>query len=103
GFFVLTGDAGPIVALVGVVGAAGVVGFGELERHRGSVGQVETLVAVLAAMIVLAPLVSVVPGGAADPMVSSGSGGPETIEAGLLTGGDEVSVQGSISLSPKVR
>ncbi|WP_256686885.1 transglutaminase TgpA family protein [Halococcus qingdaonensis] len=103
GFFVLTGDAGPIVALVGVVGAAGVVGFGELERHRGSVGQVETLVAVLAAMIVLAPLVSVVPGGAADPIVSAGSDGPETVEAGLLTGGDEVSVQGSISLSPKVR
>ncbi|WP_435076073.1 transglutaminase TgpA family protein [Halococcus sp. AFM35] len=102
-FFVLTGDAGPVVVLVGVVGAAGVVGFGDLERHRGGVRQVETLVVVLAAMIVLAPLVSIVPGGATDPLVSSGGGGPETVEAGLLAGGDEVNVQGSISLSPKVR
>jgi transglutaminase-like putative cysteine protease len=103
GFFVLTGDAGPVVVLAGVVGAAGVVGFGDLERHGGSVGQVETLVVVLAAMVVLAPLVSIVPGGAADPLLSSGGGGPETIEAGLLAGDDEVNVQGSISLSPKVR
>jgi transglutaminase-like putative cysteine protease len=103
GLFVLTGDAGPVITLVGIVGAAGVVGFGKLEHHRGSVGQVETLVAVLAAMVVLAPLVSVVPGGAADPLLSSGGGGPETVEAGLLTGGDEVGIQGSISLSPKVR
>lgn len=101
-FFVLTGDAGPMVVLAGVVGAAGVVGFGDLARHEGSVGQVETLVVVLAAMIVLAPLVSIVPGGATDPLVSSGGGGPETIEAGLLAG-DEVTVLGSISLSPKVR
>ncbi|WP_049999011.1 transglutaminaseTgpA domain-containing protein [Halococcus sediminicola] len=102
-FFVLTGDAGPVVVLVGAVGAAGVIGFGDLERHGGSVGQAETLVVVLAAMVVLAPLVSVVPGGAADPLESSGGGGTESIEAGLLAGDDEVSVQGSISLSPKVR
>jgi transglutaminase-like putative cysteine protease len=103
GFFVLTGDAGLVVVLIGVVGAAGVVGFGDLERHRGSAGQVETLIVVLAAMVVLAPLVSIVPGGATDPLVSSGGGGPETVEAGLLAGDDEVNVQGSIALSPKVR
>jgi transglutaminase-like putative cysteine protease len=103
GFFVLTGDASPVIVLAGVIGAAGVVGFGDLERHEGSVGQVETLVVVLAAMVVLAPLVSIVPGGASDPLVSPGGGGPETVEAGLLAGDDEVGIQGSISLSPKVR
>ncbi|HET7325044.1 MAG TPA: transglutaminaseTgpA domain-containing protein, partial [Halococcus sp.] len=102
-FFVLTGDAGVAVALVGAVGAAGVVGFGELERHGGGVKQAETLLVVLAVMVVLAPLVSVVPNGAADPLVPSGGGGPTTIEESLLASDNHVLIQGSISLSPKVR
>jgi transglutaminase-like putative cysteine protease len=103
GFFVLTGDASTTIVLAGMVGAAGVVGFGELERHDGGVKQAETLVVVLAAMVVLAPLVSVVPGGASDPLVPSGGGGPATVETSLLRAGDQVTIQGSITLSPKVR
>ena len=104
GFFVLTGDAGVLVALAGVAGAAGVVGFGELERYEGRSGHAEVLVIVLAAMIVLAPLVSVVPGGASDPLVpAGGGGGAGTVEGSLLAAGDRVGIQGSISLSPEVR
>ncbi len=103
-FFVLTGDASSTIVLAGVVGAAGVVGFGELERHNGGMKQTEILVIVLAAMVVLAPLVSVVPSGASEPLVpSGGSGGPTTIEGSLLAANDRVTIQGSISLSPEVR
>lgn len=104
GFFILTGDADNIVVLAGVAGVTGVVGFGELERYGGGVKQTEVLVIVLAAMLAIAPLVSVVPGGASDPLVPSGSnGGAETVEGGLLAANDRVSIQGSITLSPKVR
>ena len=103
GFFVLTGDAGLAVVLVGVAGAAGVVGFGELERNGGGMKQAETLVVVLAAMVVLAPLVSVVPGGASEPLVPDGGDGERTIEGSLLAADDRVNVQGTISLSPEVR
>ena len=106
GFFVLTGDAGVIVVLAGVVGAAGVVGFGELDRHGGRSGHAEVLVVVLAAMIVIAPLVSVVPSGASEPQVPSGGGGgggASTVEGSLLAAGDRVGIQGSISLSPELR
>ena len=106
GFFILTGDAGVIVVLAGVVGAAGVVGFGELERYEGRSDHAEVLVVVLAAMIVLAPLVSVVPSGASKSLVPSGGGGggsANTVEGSLLSSGDRVGIQGSISLSPEVR
>ena len=106
GFFVLTGDAGIGAVLAGTAGAAGVVGFGELDRNGGSARQAETLVVVLAAMVVVAPFLSVVPGGTSQPLVTSGAGdgsGASTIEGGLLSAGDEVNVQGAITLSPKVR
>ena len=106
GFFVLTGDAGVIVVLAGVVGAAGVVGFGELDSCGGRSGHAEVLVVVLAAMIVIAPLVSVVPSGASEPQVPSGGGGgggASTVEGSLLAAGDRVGIQGSISLSPELR
>jgi transglutaminase-like putative cysteine protease len=103
-FFILTGDAGVVVVLVGMAGAAGVVGFGELEQHEGGVKQAEMLIIVLAAMVVLTPLVSVVPNGASDPLVpASGGGGPTTIEGSLLAADDQMTIQGSITLSPKVR
>jgi transglutaminase-like putative cysteine protease len=100
--FVLTGDAGVTLALLGAIGAFGAVGFGELERHGGRRAQGETLVVVLAAMVALPLVVSVVPGGAAGPLAPSG-GGPATIEGSLLSADDRVPIQGSISLSPEVR
>lgn len=103
GFFVLTGDAGTVVVLAGVVGAAGVVGFGELDQYDGRAKQTEMLVVVLAAMVIVTPFVSVVSGGGADPLVSSNSGGSATLEASLLSSDSQLTIQGTISLSPKVR
>ena len=103
-FFVLTGDAGVVVALAGTAGAAGVIGFGELERHDGGVKQAEMLVIVLAAMVVVAPLITVVPSGTSQPLVPSGAGGgPGTMEGSLLAANDRVNIQGAITLSPAVR
>jgi len=102
GLFVLTGDAGAPLTLVGVVGIAGLVGFGELDRRGGDLRQAEGVASVLAAMVVVSLLLSVVPGGAADPLLPSGSGGG-TIEGNLLDTDEQVSVLGSVSLSPAVR
>lgn len=104
GFFVLTGDATTPTVLAGVVGAVGVIGFGELERHGGSVRQAETLVLILVAIVVISPFVSVVPDGASQPLVPSGSaGGPTTVEGSLLASSNHVKIQGSITLSSEVR
>jgi transglutaminase-like putative cysteine protease len=100
--FVLTGDAGAPLTLLGVVGAAGLVGFGDLDRRAGDLRGAESVSLVLAAMIVTSLLLSIVPGGAADPLVAGGSSG-ETIEANLLNADEQVSVLGSVSLSPEVR
>ena len=102
GLFVLTGDAGAPLTLLGMVGAVGLVGFGDLERHGGGLRGAESVAAVLAAMIVVSLLVSVVPGGASDPILPGGSSGG-TLEANLLNAGERVQVLGGISLSPKVR
>jgi transglutaminase-like putative cysteine protease len=102
GLFVLTGDAGAPLTLLGMVGAVGVVGFGDLERRGGGIQGAESVATVLAAMIVVSLLVSVVPGGASDPILPGGSSG-ETLEANLLNAGERVQVLGGISLSPEVR
>jgi transglutaminase-like putative cysteine protease len=102
GLFVLTGDAGAPLTLLGMVGAVGLVGFGDLERRGGGLRGAESVATVLAAMIVVSLLVSVVPGGASDPIVPGGSSG-ETLEANLLNAGERVQVLGGISLSPEVR
>lgn len=103
GLFVLTSDAGAPLTLVGVVGIAGLVGFGELDRRAGGLRQAEGVASVLAAMVVVSLLLSVVPGGAADPLLPGGAGGGETIEGNLLNTDEQVSVLGSVSLSPAVR
>jgi transglutaminase-like putative cysteine protease len=100
-FFVLTGDANPVVTLAGTVGAAGAVGLGTLHERGGTQAQFDTLAAVLAAMIVVSATLSLVPGGAAQPLdPNSGAG---TIEQNLVSAQDEVQIQGSIELSPQVR
>jgi transglutaminase-like putative cysteine protease len=100
--FVLTGDAGAPLTLLGVVGAAGLVGFGDLDRRAGDLRGAESVAVVLAAMIVTSLLLSVVPGGAADPLLAGGSSG-ETIETNLLNTDDRLTVLGGVSLSPEVR
>jgi transglutaminase-like putative cysteine protease len=101
GLFVLTGDADVPTTLAGVVAATATVGFGALERRGGSTAQLDTLAVVLAVMVVLTASVSVVPGGAVQPLLPDR--GAPTVEGNLVTAGDSVQVVGSIRLSPKVR
>ncbi|MFC5368283.1 transglutaminase TgpA family protein [Salinirubrum litoreum] len=100
-FFVLTGDANPVVTLAGAIGAAGAVGFGTLHERGGTQAQFDTLATVLAAMIVVSATLSLVPGGAAQPLDPDPGAG--TIEQNLVSAQDEVQIQGSIELSPQVR
>lgn len=102
-FFVLTGDVGTLVALLGALGAVGTVGFGRLERFGGADRAVETMAVVLAAIVVVTMLVSVVPGGTGTPFGLFGDGGTETIEGSLISSDERVAIQGSISLSSEVR
>ncbi|WP_423750852.1 DUF3488 and transglutaminase-like domain-containing protein [Salinirarus marinus] len=101
GLVVLTGDAGTVTTLAGVVGAVGAVGFGAFDRYGGSAVQFDTLVVLLATMIVVSASLSLVPGGAADPALPSRSS--TTVEANLVEAEDRIDVLGSIRLSPEVR
>ena len=101
-FFVLTGDASGALALLGVVGGAGAIGFGDLDRRGGDIAAAETVAVVLAAMVTAALVLSVVPTGGADPL-SFGGPGETTVEASLTDAGDSIQILGSIQLSPEVR
>jgi transglutaminase-like putative cysteine protease len=100
-FFVLTGDAGAATTLFGVVGAAAAIGLDTLSVRGGWASQLDTLAVVLAAMIVLSATLSVVPGGAAQPLLQDR--GATTVESSLVASNDQVNILGSIRLSPKVR
>lgn len=102
GYFVLTGDAGTTTTLLGVVGAVTLVGFGDLDRRDVS-ADVAGSVAVVLAVMVLAPLViTVVPGGAGSP---TGLFGDETVtmEGNVVEAGNELDIVGGIQLTPDVR
>jgi len=108
--FVLTGDAGTLVTLAGVLGAAGAVGFGDLERRDAPIDQTDALAAAFAAMAVLSLTVSVVPGGGTtgglqgpDGLGAGSAGGGDTIEGAVVQSGGELRIGGSTSLSPEVR
>ena len=101
--FVLTGDAGGALALLGVVAAAGAVGFGDVERRGGDLATAETVAVVLAAMVTVALFISVVPTGGADPLDVGIGSDESTVESSLTNAGDSVEILGSIRLSPKAR
>ncbi|WP_232687068.1 transglutaminase TgpA family protein [Halobacterium zhouii] len=98
GFFVLTGDSTTTTTLVGVLAAAGAVGFGTLAGHEASRRQVEVLAAVLAVMVVASAGVTAVPGGRSPLVPASAS----TASGSLVSADGYVGVGGSIRLSPKV-
>ena len=103
GFFVLTGDAGNVLTLVGTLAGGATLGFGTLSRHGGTDAQVDTLAVVLVAMVVLASTVSLVPGGSASPLLPGGGAATPTVEGSLVSNSERVGIVGSIRLSPKVR
>ncbi|WP_233203840.1 transglutaminase TgpA family protein [Halegenticoccus soli] len=100
-FFILTGDADSATTLVGVIGAAAAVGFETMNVRGGVAAELDTLAVVVAAMIVLSAVLSVVPGGAAEPLLPDRGVG--TVESNVVSSSEEVTVVGSIRLSPKVR
>ena len=103
-FFVLTGDAGPTLALFGVIAAAGAVGVGDVDRRGGRLIEADGVAVVVAAMVILTATVTLVPTGSGDPLVPSrGGGSADTVEASLTRADGEVAIQGPISLSPEVR
>ncbi|MEA5387737.1 transglutaminaseTgpA domain-containing protein [Haloarculaceae archaeon H-GB11] len=113
GFLVLSGDAGTVTALLGVVGAAAALGLGDLDRTGGDLFAAERVAVVLALMVVVALSVSLVPGGAAQtfdpsfdyPGSESSTDEPtaRNLETSLVSNSNSVQLQGAISLSSKKR
>jgi len=102
-YLVLTGDATVVVTVLGVVGIAGLLGFGDLDKTTGRDAGLEHVAVVLAVMVVLPFAVTVVPGGSAATPLSVGTGGSGTLEASLLEDRREVRISGDVRLSPAVR
>ncbi len=98
GFFVLTGDSGSVVTMIGVLGATAAIGFSTLARHGGSRHQGEILAGLLGLMVISAGTVTAVPGGSS-PLVPPGT---ISTSGDLVSADDRVSVGGSLTLSPKV-
>ncbi|PSQ42223.1 transglutaminase [Halobacteriales archaeon SW_7_68_16] len=100
GVLVLTGDAGTVPTLVGVLAGIAAVGFGGLDRRGGSILQIDVIVTVIAVAVVLALFV-LPTGGAGSPLFVDGEG--DTIETALTSSSDRVPIQGDVRLSPGVR
>jgi transglutaminase-like putative cysteine protease len=101
GLVVLTGDAGTLTTLLGVVGAAAVVGFGTLDRYGGTATQVETLVVLFVTMVVIAAALPVAPTTGAGPILPDRSS-PAGVTS-FVDSGDSLQVVGTIRLSPQVQ
>jgi len=98
GFFVLTGDSGAGVTMIGVVGAASAVGFGTLARHDGTRHQGEILAGLLGLMVISAGTVTAIPGGGS-PLLPEGL---VSTSGDLVSADDRVAIGGSLTLSPTV-
>ncbi|MFC7232477.1 transglutaminase domain-containing protein [Saliphagus sp. GCM10025308] len=100
-FLVLTTDAGIGVTLVGVVGGIAAVGFGELDRHEGSIAQADVLAIMFAIIVFLSMTITFVPGGAASPTFLLESE-PGTLDGAVDGDPDRSTITGSVDLSPEV-
>jgi MYXO-CTERM domain-containing protein len=104
GFVVLTGDATLPVATLGVIGGTAMLGFGDLQRHGGSIAGAEHVAVGLAVMVAMPLAIPVVPGDAGSPLsLVEGGGDGRTLEANVLDRDQQLTVAGSIELSPDVR
>jgi transglutaminase-like putative cysteine protease len=101
-FFVLTGDADLLLTLLGVVAAGGLVGLGDVESRAHSLATAEYLAVVLAIMVVAPFVFSVVPGGSAGPLALVGDG-PTTMEENVVESGTNLEIAGSVSQDPGIR
>jgi len=102
---IMTGDApvvvGRVPLLFGAVSGIAAVGFGELERRGGTLKQVDVLILLFAAMLVISS-VPVLPG---SPLLlpRAGGEGAGTVEGSLTAETGRAPIVGSIRLSPEVR
>jgi len=101
-FLVLSGDAGPLITVLGVVAAGAVVGLGDVMRRAESLATADSLLIVLGVMVVTPFLVSVVPGGAAGPL-GLGSDDTTTMEENVVTAGGSLEIRGSIDQTADIR
>ncbi len=104
GILVLTGDASTTMTLIGVLGVTLTVAAGDCDTRNERIENVEGVVVLLTAMVVLSMFVGVVPG-AADVLISADGIGEEraTMESSLVHAGDSMTVVGDVHLSPTVR
>jgi hypothetical protein len=107
GFFVLTGDAGPAVTLIGVISGAALLGFGDLEQGGGSNRTAEYLLPVLAVMIITPLFISVIPGSnvvaPAGLDTNDESFEDRTMVGNVVETNNELDIIGSVTLSPEVQ
>lgn len=101
-FLVLTGDAETIVTLLGTLAAIGAVGFGELARRGGSVGQADLVAICFAIIVALSLSVTFVPGGPATPATAGGTD-DGTLEGAIDAAPERSGIAGSVDLSPETR
>lgn len=99
-FFTLTGDASTTVTLVGTLALMGVLSFGSFERKAGTWEQIEQ-VALVALLGLVAARLFATSGGSTGAAPGNASG--PTLESSLIDNDPNVSILGSISLSPKIR
>ncbi|MCU4743927.1 transglutaminaseTgpA domain-containing protein [Natronoglomus mannanivorans] len=102
-FLVLTGDATLLPTLLGTMGAIAAVGFGELERYRGTIMQADVLAILFAVMIVLSLSITLVPGGTSGPAFLVESDHDGTLEGSITSSPDRTTIAGDVDLSPEVR
>jgi hypothetical protein len=102
GFLVLTTDADAVTTLFGVVAGAAAVAIGDVDRRGEPIGRAETVLTVLAVMIVVPAIVSVVPAGAgAQVTITEELLGEEgTLEESLVTE-ERVAIQGRSRCPPR--
>lgn len=107
GFFTLTGDAGSTTTLIGMTSALGLLGFGILDESNASWSHILDVGLVLTAAIVISRLANIVPGNGTAAGRSadlSGSGSQSSsVEGSLIRTDQNISILGSISLSPETR
>ena len=101
GLVILTGDAGLLTALTGVVGFLLAIAAATLNQYDGDITQIDAVIVLLAVVIVLSTSVSAVPGSGGSPLVPEKT--PKTVDASLTTADQRIEVLGSIDLSPQVR
>lgn len=108
GTLVATGDAGQTVTLMATVGGLALLAAAAIDSHGGSFRDGTSVAPITGIAVVVALSVSIVPAAGAfayhpaTGLQASGGGSSGSLNGGLHPGGDRLTVQGAVSLSPRV-